>query len=106
MLRKLWVMYLHPTILAQIRQSILIATNYDIDQGFKPEMIKKIKYIYENVFKMKEEQMKMFLPTESGKDKNSQVIEQRKEMKRSPSPDFRDEVETIPSSSLRSNFQQ
>ena len=53
MLRKLWVMYLHPMVLAQIRQSVLISTNYDVDEGFKPEMIKKIKHIYENVFKMK-----------------------------------------------------
>ena len=53
MLRKLWVMYIHPSVLGQIRQTVLVATGYDVDQGFRSEMIKKIKHIYENVFKMK-----------------------------------------------------
>jgi hypothetical protein len=46
MLRKLWVLHVHPNVLAKIRQSILVATNCDVDGGFKPEAIKMIKNIY------------------------------------------------------------
>ncbi len=61
-LRKFWVGKLHPHCLVQMKEIILQRTGLDIDTGFKPEMINRIRDYYTSKLNMNAEEVAYHLP--------------------------------------------
>jgi hypothetical protein len=61
-LRKFWVGKLHPALLNDLKIQIYQRAHIDIDDGFKIDVINRIKSYYTNQLKLTEEEVKFHLP--------------------------------------------